>query len=54
LQDEISELKQKLRDMSLRNEQLKEGITTKEMQVMKEEHGNTRIIASNFVFLVLK
>jgi FtsZ-binding cell division protein ZapB len=43
LQDEISELKQKLKILSHQIEQLKEDITTKEEQLMKEENGNTRI-----------
>lgn len=44
LQDEISELKQKLKILSYQNEQLKEDITTKEAQLLKEENGNTRIV----------
>jgi predicted translin family RNA/ssDNA-binding protein len=43
LQDGISELKQKLKILSHQIEQLKEDITTKEEQLMKEENGNTRI-----------
>jgi predicted nucleic acid-binding Zn-ribbon protein len=37
-QDEISELKQKLKILSPQDEQLKEDITTKEEQLMKEEN----------------
>jgi hypothetical protein len=44
LQDEISELKQKLKILSHQTEQLKEDITTKEAQLMKEENGNTRTV----------
>jgi FtsZ-binding cell division protein ZapB len=40
LQDEISELKQKLNILSHHTEQLKEDITTKEEELMKEENGN--------------
>lgn len=39
LQDEISELKQKLKILSHQTEQLKEDITTKEAQLLKEENG---------------
>ncbi|CAG2063769.1 unnamed protein product [Timema podura] len=38
-QDEISELKQKLKVMGHQIEQMKEDITTKETQLMKEEFG---------------
>jgi len=44
LQDEVSELKQKLKVMNHQTEQLRENITTKEAQFMKEVDGNTRII----------
>jgi hypothetical protein len=48
LQDEISELRQKLKILSHQAEQLKEDITTKEAQLMKEENGNIRIVIPAF------